>query len=53
MSIVPPFVPRIRPWWALVLPFLIFGCGDAESNRPPSADSAARAGAAIRIVIRC
>jgi acyl-CoA thioesterase-1 len=40
MSIVPPFVLRIRPWWALVLPFLIFGCGDAESNRPPS-DSAA------------
>jgi acyl-CoA thioesterase I len=40
MSIVPPFVPRICPWWALVLPFLIFGCGDAESNRPPS-DSAA------------
>lgn len=26
----------MRPWWALVLPFLIFGCGDAESNRPPS-----------------
>ncbi|HEX6368263.1 MAG TPA: arylesterase [Longimicrobium sp.] len=41
MSIVPPFVPRIRPWWALVLPFLIFGCGDAESNQPRS-DSAAR-----------
>jgi acyl-CoA thioesterase-1 len=39
MSIVPPFVPRIRPWWALVLPFLIFGCGDAESNRPPSTDT--------------
>jgi acyl-CoA thioesterase-1 len=41
MSIVPPFVPRIRPWWALVLPFLIFGCGDAESNRPPSGSAAA------------
>jgi acyl-CoA thioesterase-1 len=40
MSIVPPFVPRIRPWWALVLPFLIFGCGDAESNRPPSGSAA-------------
>jgi acyl-CoA thioesterase-1 len=37
MSIVPPFVPRIRPWWAIVLPFLIFGCGDAESNQPRSA----------------
>ncbi len=31
---------RIRPWWALVLPFLIFGCGGAESNQPPS-DTAA------------
>jgi acyl-CoA thioesterase-1 len=41
MSIVPPFVPRIRPWWALVLPFLIFGCGDAESNRSPSGSAAA------------
>ena len=30
----------MRPWWALVLPFLIFGCGGAESNQPP-ADSAA------------
>jgi acyl-CoA thioesterase-1 len=30
----------MRPWWALVLPFLIFGCGGAESNQPPS-DSAA------------
>lgn len=27
----------MRPWWALVLPFLIFGCGGAESNQPPSA----------------
>lgn len=26
----------MRPWWALVLPFLIFGCGGAESNQPPS-----------------
>lgn len=25
---------RIRPWWALVLPFLIFGCGGGESNQP-------------------
>ena len=33
-------MPRIGPWWALVLPFLIFGCGGAESNQPPS-DSAA------------
>jgi acyl-CoA thioesterase-1 len=39
MSIIPPFVLRMRPWWALVLPFLIFGCGDAESNRSPSADT--------------
>ncbi len=34
----------MRPWWALVLPFLIFGCGGAESNGQPS-DSAARTGA--------
>jgi acyl-CoA thioesterase-1 len=40
MSIVPPFVPRMRPWWALVLPFLIFGCGGAESNQPPSGSAA-------------
>jgi acyl-CoA thioesterase-1 len=45
MSIVPPFVLRIRPWWALVLPFLIFGCGDAESNQPPSADTGESAAA--------
>lgn len=32
---------RLRPWWALVLPFLIFGCGRAESNQP-SGDSAAQ-----------
>jgi acyl-CoA thioesterase I len=31
----------MRPWWALVLPFLIFGCGRTESNQPPS-DSAAQ-----------
>lgn len=31
----------MRPWWALVLPFLIFGCGGAESNRPPSDSTAA------------
>lgn len=30
----------MRPWWALVLPFLIFGCGRAESNQPPSSDPA-------------
>jgi acyl-CoA thioesterase-1 len=40
MSIVPPFALRIRPWWALVLPFLIFGCGRSESNQPPSSDPA-------------
>jgi acyl-CoA thioesterase-1 len=45
MSIVPPFVLRIRPWWALVLPFLIFGCGNAESNQPPSADTGESAAA--------
>jgi acyl-CoA thioesterase-1 len=45
MSIVPPFVPRIRPWWALVLPFLIFGCGNAESNRAPSTDTGESAAA--------
>ncbi|HEX5870631.1 MAG TPA: arylesterase [Longimicrobium sp.] len=43
MSIVPPFVLRIRPWWALVLPFLIFGCGNAESNQPPAASAAQNA----------
>ncbi|MBW3570097.1 MAG: arylesterase [Gemmatimonadetes bacterium] len=43
MSIVTPFVPRTRPWWALVLPFLIFGCGRAESNQPPSAGGSAAA----------
>ncbi|HEU4885450.1 MAG TPA: arylesterase [Longimicrobium sp.] len=45
MSIVPPFVPRMRPWWALVLPFLIFGCGGAESNQPPSDSAAQKASA--------
>jgi acyl-CoA thioesterase-1 len=35
----------MRPWWALVLPFLIFGCGDAESNQPPSADTGESAAA--------
>lgn len=34
----------MRPWWALVLPFLIFGCGATESNQPPG-DGAARNGA--------
>lgn len=33
----------MRPWWALVLPFLIFGCGDAESNRPPGESAAGSA----------
>lgn len=46
MSIVPPFVYRMRPWWALVLPFLIFGCGDAESNRSASDSAAADAAGA-------
>lgn len=41
MSIYTPFVARIRPLWALLLPVLIFGCGTAESNQP-SADSATR-----------
>ena len=45
MSIVPPFVLRTRPWWALVLPFLIFGCGGPESNQPPSADTGESAAA--------
>lgn len=36
---------RTRPWWALVLPFLIFGCGRAESNQPPSDSSASTTGA--------
>lgn len=35
----------MRPWWALVLPFLIFGCGGAESNQPPSADGSLGASA--------
>lgn len=34
----------MRPWWALVLPFLIFGCADAESNRAPSGSAAAGQG---------
>jgi acyl-CoA thioesterase-1 len=53
MSIVPPFVLR-RPWWALVVPFLIFGCGRAESNQPPRADASAdtsSSGADRRIVM--
>ena len=45
MSIVTPAVLRTRPWWALILPLLIFGCGRAESNQPPSADGASKASA--------
>src|SRR5688572_895737 len=45
MSIVPPFVPRMRPWWALALPVLIFGCGGPESNQPPSTDTGGSAAA--------
>ncbi len=45
MSIVPPSVLRTRPWWALILPFLIFGCGRAESNQPPPSDGASSASA--------
>jgi len=37
-------VRRAGPFWALVLPFLIFGCGRAESNGPP--DSAGGSAAA-------
>lgn len=44
MSIVPPSLSRTRPWWALILPFLIFGCGRAESNQPPSQSATADAG---------
>ncbi|HEU0299441.1 MAG TPA: arylesterase [Longimicrobium sp.] len=35
MSIVTLFPRRTGPWWALALPFLIFGCGSPESNQPP------------------
>jgi acyl-CoA thioesterase-1 len=35
MSMLEPFVRRTRPLWAILLPFLIFGCGRAESNQPP------------------
>jgi acyl-CoA thioesterase-1 len=45
MSIVTPFALRTRPWWALILPLLIFGCGRPESNQPPSADGASGASA--------
>lgn len=45
MSIVTPFVRRTGPWWALVLPLLIFGCGRAESNQPPAAAGPHRAAA--------
>ena len=31
---------RTGPWWALALPFLIFGCGPAESNQTAVRDSA-------------
>jgi acyl-CoA thioesterase I len=36
MSIDQSFVRRTRPLWALVLSFLIFGCGSPESNQPPA-----------------
>jgi len=35
----------MRPWWALALPFLIFGCGGPESNQPPSGDTGESAAA--------
>lgn len=38
MSIDKPFVRRTRPLWAVVLSLLIFGCGRAESNQPPTPD---------------
>ena len=45
MSIVTPFPRRTGPWWALALPFLIFGCGPAESNRTPARDGPGSAAA--------
>jgi acyl-CoA thioesterase-1 len=36
MSIAKPFVRRIRPLGAVLSAFLIFGCGGAESNQPPT-----------------
>jgi acyl-CoA thioesterase-1 len=45
MSIVTPFVRRTGPWWALALPFLIFGCGPAESNQTPARDGPGSAAA--------
>lgn len=36
MSIGTSFVRPTRPLWAILLPFLIFGCGRAESNQPPA-----------------
>ncbi|HEX2080025.1 MAG TPA: arylesterase [Longimicrobium sp.] len=45
MSIVTPFPRRAGPWWALALPFLIFGCGSAESNQTPARGGAAEAAA--------
>ena len=35
MSMLSTFVRPTRPLWAILLPFLIFGCGRAESNQPP------------------
>jgi acyl-CoA thioesterase-1 len=35
MSMLRPFVRPTRPLWAILVPFLIFGCGRAESNQPP------------------
>jgi acyl-CoA thioesterase-1 len=43
MSMPNPFVRRARPLWALVIPFLIFGCGRAESNQPPVPDGGSAA----------
>ncbi|HEY0017628.1 MAG TPA: arylesterase [Longimicrobium sp.] len=43
MSIVTPFALRTRPWWALILPLLIFGCGRPESNQPPAGDATSAA----------
>ena len=43
MSIDHSFVRRTRPLWAILLPFLIFGCGSPESNQPPAAGGEAAA----------
>ncbi len=41
MSIGTSFVRPNRPLWAVLLPFLIFGCGRTESNQPPVPDGGA------------